>query len=66
MDAGIHAREWMAPPVALYVAHQLTTAENRETLLELADWYILPVANPDGYVYSWDVVIKILHKNTLN
>ncbi|KAF4522167.1 hypothetical protein B566_EDAN010427 [Ephemera danica] len=52
VDAGIHAREWVAPPVALYVVQQLTTAET--SMLDLADWYILPVANPDGYVYSWN------------
>ena len=23
-----------------------------KTLLDKFDWYILPVANPDGYVYS--------------
>jgi len=22
-------------------------------LVDMFDWYVLPVANPDGYVYSW-------------
>ncbi|KAF4522165.1 hypothetical protein B566_EDAN010425 [Ephemera danica] len=52
MDAAIHAQEWLAPPVVLYVVQQLTTTET--SMLDLADWYILPVANPDGYVYTWN------------
>ncbi|XP_059475244.1 carboxypeptidase B-like [Neocloeon triangulifer] len=54
-DAAIHAREWIAPPVALKIAFELL--ENyaaNQALVDLIDWYILPVANPDGYVYSWD------------
>jgi len=22
-------------------------------LVDMFDWYVLPVANPDGYAYSW-------------
>lgn len=56
-DAAIHAREWLTIPVALKIAFELL--ENYSTnkaLVDMVDWYILPVANPDGYVYSWRAV----------
>ncbi|KAF2891646.1 hypothetical protein ILUMI_14527, partial [Ignelater luminosus] len=52
VDAGIHAREWLAPAQACYIINQLVeVAENRK-LLDKVDWYVLPVVNPDGYEYS--------------
>lgn len=57
IDAGIHAREWIAPSTALFVIHRLAepTArdEDAERFLDQFDWYIVPVLNPDGYVHSW-------------
>ncbi|XP_066997997.2 carboxypeptidase B [Anabrus simplex] len=53
IDAAIHAREWIAPPVALYTIQQLV--ENytvHKDLVDNVDWYILPVLNPDGYEYT--------------
>ncbi|KAK7788403.1 hypothetical protein R5R35_005531 [Gryllus longicercus] len=54
IDAGIHAREWIAPPVALYTISQLVEnyEANRE-LVDALDWYVLPVLNPDGYEYTF-------------
>ncbi|CAH1779222.1 unnamed protein product [Owenia fusiformis] len=56
IDAGIHAREWIAPSTSLYIINQLLTGYNRDAtitrLVDTFDWYILPVANPDGYEYS--------------
>ncbi|XP_001856173.2 carboxypeptidase B [Culex quinquefasciatus] len=53
IDGGIHAREWGSPMAVLYLIHQLVeNSTESEQLLEKTDWVIMPVANPDGYVYS--------------
>lgn len=56
MDAGVHAREWIAPAVALYSIKKLV--ENYEGNRNYSDnlnkfnWYIVPQLNPDGYEFS--------------
>ena len=53
VDAGIHAREWIAPPVAIYLIQQLTeNSKDNADLLDGLDWYIMPLVNPDGYEYT--------------
>ncbi|TMS35094.1 hypothetical protein L596_002561 [Steinernema carpocapsae] len=56
IDAGIHAREWIAPAVALYLMKKLVTDYGYDRqitrMVDRFDWYIVPLANPDGYVYS--------------
>ncbi|CAL2030126.1 unnamed protein product [Caenorhabditis brenneri] len=56
IDGGIHAREWISPATAMYIAHELILGyENDATVAKLMDhidFYILPVMNPDGYEYS--------------
>ncbi|XP_043505521.1 carboxypeptidase B-like [Polistes fuscatus] len=49
IDGGIHAREWISPAAVTYIIDYLV--ENSESLE--ADYYILPVANPDGYEYTF-------------
>ncbi|EAT46983.1 AAEL001844-PA [Aedes aegypti] len=53
IDGGIHAREWAGHMSVVYLIHQLVerSAENME-LLNSTNWVIMPVANPDGYVYT--------------
>ncbi|XP_020800488.1 zinc carboxypeptidase A 1 [Drosophila serrata] len=54
LEAGIHAREWIASASATYIINQLLTSEV-ESIKQLAEnytWYVLPHANPDGYVYT--------------
>ncbi|XP_061398245.1 zinc carboxypeptidase A 1-like [Musca vetustissima] len=54
VEAGIHAREWIAPATATYMINQLLTSnvESIRNIAENYDWYIFPHANPDGYVYT--------------
>lgn len=55
--AGQHAREWVSPPVMVYLADMLlnsyATDPRVQTLLDSVDMRIIPVFNPDGYVYTW-------------
>jgi carboxypeptidase A2 len=56
IDAGIHAREWLAPSTALFIINELTskyaTDSKIKQYVDSLDWYILPSANPDGYEYT--------------
>uniref|UniRef100_A0A336MC79 Zinc carboxypeptidase A 1 n=1 Tax=Culicoides sonorensis TaxID=179676 RepID=A0A336MC79_CULSO len=53
VDAGIHAREWIAPAEALYMLSQLVeNATAHEDILKTLNWVIIPVVNPDGYAYT--------------
>ena len=54
---GIHAREWVAPAAAFYLIDKLL--EN-PSLLAQFEWKIIPMVNPDGYVYSQKSVRLIL------
>ncbi|KAL0867455.1 hypothetical protein ABMA27_008242 [Loxostege sticticalis] len=60
MDAAMHAREWVTPPVALYSIHRLVEnlRDQDKDLLENIDWIILPLANPDGYEFSHENVTE--------
>ncbi|KAF7992313.1 hypothetical protein HCN44_001638 [Aphidius gifuensis] len=49
IDGGIHAREWVSPAAVTYIIDNLV--ENSDDLK--ADYYILPVVNPDGYEYTF-------------
>ncbi|XP_060080693.1 carboxypeptidase A2-like [Ylistrum balloti] len=56
MDGGIHAREWIAPAVVLYMIDQLANNPSNDpdiaNLMDKFDWYLVPLVNPDGYEYS--------------
>nr|CAD7425784.1 unnamed protein product [Timema monikensis] len=57
IDGGIHAREWVAPAMVLYVVNQIV--EHRSSngeMLEGVDWFALPVVNPDGYEFTHSYV----------
>ncbi|KAK3859034.1 hypothetical protein Pcinc_034809 [Petrolisthes cinctipes] len=53
IDGGIHAREWVSPATALFILHRLVEFGWQEPqLLDRFDWFIMPMVNPDGYVYT--------------
>ncbi|KAK4877362.1 hypothetical protein RN001_009868, partial [Aquatica leii] len=52
IEAGMHAREWIAPAQAIYIIHQLVENPENYYLIKNNEWHIIPVFNPDGYEYS--------------
>ncbi|CAH1782295.1 unnamed protein product [Owenia fusiformis] len=56
IDGAIHAREWISPATVTYIIDKLLKGYNSDfaitDFIDYIDWYILPIANPDGYVYS--------------
>ncbi|CAG0879345.1 unnamed protein product [Cyprideis torosa] len=54
IDGGFHAREWISPATVTYIVDQLTrNYTNNKDIADGFDWWIVPVANPDGYEYTW-------------
>lgn len=65
IDAGIHAREWIAPATAMIILKKLVDGYNKDNLeirsfIEKIDWYITIVLNPDGYEYSHTKVKNLI------
>ncbi|UQC76268.1 zinc carboxypeptidase [Colletotrichum lupini] len=52
----VHAREWISTMTTEYVAWQLLTKYATDSAIKAVvdkfDWYITPVVNPDGFVYT--------------
>ncbi|CAO3570038.1 unnamed protein product [Mortierella alpina] len=58
IDAGQHAREWIGPAVATYIAKELILGyRNNKKITRLVNQFefvIVPLLNADGYVYTWE------------
>lgn len=54
IEAGVHSREWIGPATSTFIFHQLLTSEDPEIrrLSQDYDWYVVPMVNPDGYVFT--------------
>ncbi|KAG7257870.1 hypothetical protein CRUP_001385 [Coryphaenoides rupestris] len=57
MDCGIHAREWISPAFCQYFVKQILqeyrAGGKMVEMMKQLDFYVTPVLNVDGYVYSW-------------
>ncbi|XP_055072409.2 carboxypeptidase O isoform X1 [Misgurnus anguillicaudatus] len=57
MDCGIHAREWIAPAVCQWFVKEILrtfkTDKKLNKMVQNLDFYVMPVLNIDGYVFSW-------------
>jgi hypothetical protein len=64
-----HAREWISPMVVMYILEGLASDYGIDpqitALLDNTKFYIIPVVNPDGYVYSWNTY-RLWRKNRRN
>ncbi|XP_034100636.2 zinc carboxypeptidase-like [Drosophila albomicans] len=54
IESNIHANEWITSATATWFINELLSSENQvvRELAENHDWYIVPVLNVDGFVYS--------------
>ncbi|XP_006158909.1 carboxypeptidase A4 [Tupaia chinensis] len=56
LNAGIHSREWISQATAIWTARKIVTDYQKDpaltSILQKMDIFLLPVANPDGYVYT--------------
>ncbi|KAI0834519.1 hypothetical protein F5Y06DRAFT_278857 [Hypoxylon sp. FL0890] len=52
----VHAREWISSKTVEYLTYQLVANYNNDTtvkgFLDNYDFYILPIVNPDGFLYT--------------
>lgn len=52
-----HAREWITVMVPMWIADKLIysydTDPTLHALVDALEWYIIPIVNVDGYVYTW-------------
>jgi extracellular matrix protein 14 len=59
VTGGIHAREWIATSSVSYVAWSFIQSIDKDPMinkiLERFDIVFIPVLNPDGYEYTWEV-----------
>lgn len=62
-----HAREWITPMTNMYFADRMlqryTTDPRVHALLDRCEVIIIPVVNPDGYVYTWTPNNRLWRKN---
>ena len=58
IESNIHAREWITSATATWYINELLTSTdpNVRDLAENYDWYIVPVLNVDGFVYTHETV----------
>ncbi|KAK4017686.1 hypothetical protein OUZ56_033383 [Daphnia magna] len=59
-DCNIHAREWITAATCVWIIDQITTGYGSDpeitSLVDQYDWKFVPIANPDGYAYTWNTV----------
>lgn len=56
IEANSNGREWVGSAVATWIVNELLVSDDPviRNLRENVNWYVIPVVNPDGFVYSHD------------
>ncbi|XP_074124017.1 carboxypeptidase A4-like isoform X2 [Sminthopsis crassicaudata] len=57
LNLGLHSREWITQATGIWIARKIASDfsgnnTNMTSILDKMDIFLMPVANPDGYVYS--------------
>uniref|UniRef100_A0A8C6XYV4 Peptidase M14 domain-containing protein n=1 Tax=Naja naja TaxID=35670 RepID=A0A8C6XYV4_NAJNA len=57
MDCGVHAREWISPAFCQWFVKEAISTYGKDRdmthILDNMNFYIVPIVNIDGYVWSW-------------
>lgn len=55
VDSNLHAREWITAATNLYIIDEILFGTSAEAIEMRTNyrWYILPMANPDGYEFTY-------------
>ncbi|ESN98862.1 hypothetical protein HELRODRAFT_107038 [Helobdella robusta] len=60
LDATTHAREWLTTATSFKIIKHLQDNYKVDStvtsLLDKYDWHVIPVVNPDGYLYTWEKI----------
>lgn len=53
VTAGTSARDWITTMAAVNLMHELTDHyEEFRNIVDNVEWFIIPIANPDGFIFS--------------
>lgn len=54
LEGTFHAREWISAATTTWILNELLTSSDPEiqTIARDFEWHIVPVSNPDGFVYT--------------
>jgi murein tripeptide amidase MpaA len=63
VDANIHAREWITGATATYFINELLNNPDYASWTDDFDFYVLPMANPDGFNFTHTTVNNFLIVN---
>ncbi|XP_022220295.2 zinc carboxypeptidase [Drosophila obscura] len=57
LEGNIHAMEWISSATVTFLLNQLINSDDPEMqrLSEEYDWIVVPMVNPDGFVYTHEV-----------
>lgn len=65
VTAGASARDWISVMAAVDIMHELVEHyEDFRNIVDDLEWFVIPVANPDGYVFSMTEGVSSSHQKT--